>query len=168
MFPFPLLSTVRPPNVIPQIQGCRRAKYQEIDGQICHISVSDKATLNCSVHGYYPTITLYFYHIYRRLPAINITEWENGDGTKSQTITLEVVASNYPYFCVASDLPGSIGNDRDGLGIICVASYPEGTTPMDTDIMTTPQNEESWNPVNHYGDTVFGEWNFTINTTNVV
>ncbi|XP_011683198.1 uncharacterized protein LOC105447153 [Strongylocentrotus purpuratus] len=75
--------------------------------QICSISASESITITCLATSFYPDLDLFFLHGSQKMKDIGSTELTNHDGTKNKSISIKASASNTPYICVASDIPGS-------------------------------------------------------------
>ena len=74
--------------------------------QNCSFITSSPVNITCSVFGYYPHVTLQFWHKSAEVPTLLFKEWNNTDWTKNKAITTTAVSSDDPYVCIASDIPG--------------------------------------------------------------
>ena len=103
-------TTADPKEPYPIIQNC---VHEETEEENCNISVSSPVNISCSIHEYFPHVTLYFRHKEQNLESTISFEQNNADGTKNKSITVIAVASDFPYICVASDIPGSESRKKE-------------------------------------------------------
>ena len=97
-----------------------------MNNQSCIIQSVPPVNITCSVFGYYPSITLYFRQNSEVLDAVSSTEWNNTYSTRNKAVTITVVSSDVPYTCVASDIPGLDGQQRESN--VVLAATEESTT----------------------------------------
>ena len=64
-------------------------------------------------------------------------EWNNTDGTRNKAVTITAVSSDVPYTCVASDIPGLDGQQREYNVFLAAA---EESTTEHTSTKTTMGN----------------------------
>lgn len=57
--------------------------------------------------NYYPELDLFFLHGSQKMTDITTSESTNIDETKNKSISIKASASETPYVCVASGIPGS-------------------------------------------------------------
>ena len=88
---------------------------------------------------YYPNITLFFRHNSARLENVKSQELTNTDLTKNKTVIIEAGASDEPYTCVASNVPGTDLNEY--MTTVYVTEHSEtATVPA-----TVPNKEQNDN-----------------------
>ena len=124
---FVSFTTADPKEPYPIIQNCA---HEETGEENCNISVSSPVNISCSIHEYFPNVTLYFQHKGQNLENTISFEQNNADGTKNKSITVIAVASDFPYTCVASDIPGS--ENRKQENIIYINEIPLESTTDET------------------------------------
>ena len=98
-----------------------------MSNQSCIIQSVPHVNITCSVFGYYPSITLYYRQNSEILDAVRSTEWNNTDGTWNKSVTITAVSSDVLYTCVASDIPGLDGQQRE-TNVVLAAAVEESTT----------------------------------------
>ena len=131
MYIFPAASPITP---FPLINECRGFE----DGQItdCSIAITSPINITCSVYMYFPTIKLLFRHASTRVDAMTIREWNNTDGTRNKSVIITAVPSEDPYFCVASDIPGSGGEEKE-THMLLYLPHPSSTAISEETTLTT-------------------------------
>ena len=102
------LFTAPPESPFPTIEGCRAIAH----GQPCVLTTYLARDITCSVFQYYPNITLHFRHNSNIMKTIKHEQNENTDLTKNKSITITAVASEEPYICAASNVPGSVSMEE--------------------------------------------------------
>eukprot|EP00057_Strongylocentrotus_purpuratus_P016418 XP_011670892.1 PREDICTED: uncharacterized protein LOC100891853 [Strongylocentrotus purpuratus] len=101
------ISVFSPPmEPFPLIEECPGILPNDAE-QTCSLPTFDIITITCSASSYFPDIDLFFLHGSKKTDATNIEEVANMDGTKNKSISIVAEPSESPYFCVASDIPGS-------------------------------------------------------------
>ena len=92
----------------PTIDKCENDSAVQTAGHDCSIASESSMNITCSVSMYFPTIDLHFRHDSIKVETLAIRELNNSDWTKNKSITVTVtaLASDDPYVCVASDIPG--------------------------------------------------------------
>ena len=118
--------TAQPREPYPAIDGCSTNTSSNMNNQTCFIRSVPPVNITCSVLRYYPSITLYFRQNAEILDALSSTEWNNTDGTRNKAVTITAVSSDVPYTCVASDIPGLDGQQRETTVVLAAAE--ESTT----------------------------------------
>ena len=147
--------TAPPRTPFPTIMECRN---QTVNGQNCNVTMSHDLhglSITCTVHDYYPEITLYFRHKSKNVDNQTSSVWNNTDWTMNKTVTITAVPSDDPYICVASDIPGL--GDHEGLAIVYVNTPPPGSTtwyPV-TGISTESNSHHTNYLVSEYKEIVF-------------
>ena len=101
-------------------------------------SSSSKGTnITCSVHDYFPNITLSIYHWSSVLTPLLFSEWVNQDGTKHKSLTVNAVPSRDPYICEVSGVPGYQVDEIWSVAIL-VKSSSDVDGFLDEDASRTP------------------------------
>ena len=76
-----------------------------------------------------------------RLDLVQTREWNNTDGSKNKEVTITAEASDVPYTCVASDIPGSRDEEQVASTFLHVAL--DGSTTQDTTVVILTQESGS-------------------------
>ena len=144
--------TAPPRAPFPTIMECRN---QTVNGQNCNITTSHDLNITCTVHDYYPEITLYFRHKSKHVETQSSSVWNNTDWTINKNVTIVAVPSDDPYICVASDIPG-LGDHEEIAMIYVNTPPPESTTEYPVTRISTESNSHHTNYlVSEYKETVF-------------
>nr|XP_054760710.1 uncharacterized protein LOC129266978 [Lytechinus pictus] len=116
-----------PKEPFPIIDECINLESSGGNSELCRILTNnDTITLTCSVTNYYPQIELFFLHGSKKMTTINPVQQNNADLTKNRSISIEARVSETPYTCVASDVPGSLTEQK--AATILVESITSPTT----------------------------------------
>ncbi|XP_063960244.1 uncharacterized protein LOC129266978 [Lytechinus pictus] len=116
-----------PKEPYPIIDGCINLDSSGSNYELCRIPTNDSTiTLTCSVTNYYPQIELFFLHGSKKMTTINPVQQTNADLTKNRSISIEARVSETPYTCVASDIPGSLTEQK--AATILLEPIPSPTT----------------------------------------
>ena len=102
---FFLFSSAPPYVPFPIIEECEHNQRRYTTNGTCLISLSI-SNITCSASGYYPSISLSVWHGDVQVDNAMHMEWNNTDGTKNKSVTALAVASDDPFVCMASDIPG--------------------------------------------------------------
>ena len=116
-----------------------------MNDQSCIIQSVSPVNITCSVFGYYPTIELYFRQNAEILHPLNLIEMNNTDGTRNKTVTITATSNDIPYTCVASDIPGLSGHQRETTAVLVAGSDEESTSESNTVTVTITVNENDSN-----------------------
>ena len=132
-----------PITPFPIIQECQQSTDSYAGGSECSLPLSS-VNITCDVLGYFPSISLYFLHDSAKVPIFQSMEWNNTDGTRNKSVTIRAEASNEPYICVASDIPG-LGSSEWNSSIYLTAIPEETTTANATTVGTTRLSSDGHN-----------------------
>lgn len=94
-----------PQDPFPVIHQC--AEREPSASQSCSIPTSTPINITCMASKYYPDLDLFFLHGHNKITDLVTNERTNHDGTKNRSISIKGSASEIPYQCVASDIPGT-------------------------------------------------------------
>eukprot|EP00057_Strongylocentrotus_purpuratus_P012591 XP_011667065.1 PREDICTED: uncharacterized protein LOC105439593 [Strongylocentrotus purpuratus] len=101
--------------------------------QICSLPTNDTTmNITCSASRFFPDLNLFFLHGSNKITNIGSNVRENKDGSKNKSIMINGSASEIPYVCVASDIPGT----KDEKTATVLIRSPTVPTPRDSH--TTP------------------------------
>ena len=124
-----VLSSAPPVSPFPVINKCSNVGT----GQSCNVSTLN---ITCFVSGYFPNISLYFRHNSFKVKELSIIQQNNTDWSRNKYVTITATASDSPYICVASDIPGL---DHEQVTEVFITAKPvESTTKR---MVTSSQNE---------------------------
>ena len=119
-----------PPNTpFPVIEECKHKTREQTDDNSCSLVTSSPSNITCSVFDFFPSISLKFRHHSSEPDHHGSSEVINTDGTINKSVTITAVPSTEPYVCVASDIPGSDGQEKD-TSIFLYAPLPPSTSTV--------------------------------------
>ena len=127
--PLYLLSqyTAPPRKPYPSIEECLLNTTGQRNGHDCNLHVQSPTNITCSVFEFYPTIHLYFRRGTSVIETVQTIIRNNSDGTRNKTITITAEASDAPYTCVATVIPG-LDDDKEQVTSILLHAPPDGST----------------------------------------
>ena len=122
MVPFVLCFVAPPDPPFPSVEECN----DTTDGS-CSLPLWT-SNITCTVSGYFPNISLFFRHGEVVMNSTRNMEWTKADGTKNKSVTVLADASDDPYVCVASDIPGQEDHVLVESATIFVVGIPREST----------------------------------------
>ena len=132
MFTF---DTVPPEDPFPIIEECVDSNSWRADDRNCNLALNGTSSVICSIFGYFPKVNLYFLHASKQMEEQQFHQWNNSDGTKNMSVTIQINPSSFPYICVASQVPGY--DDQDFQFLVFVSSLlNENITSLGTEATT--------------------------------
>ena len=132
--------TASPLPPYPIVDKCENHSSRQISD--CAVATVSPTNITCSVHMYYPSIDLYFQHASVEVPVLLQREWNNTDGTRNKSVTITAVPSGDPYTCVASNIPGCIGHQKEAQ-IFVHLPLPSSTPTGEESTISTPDDGSS-------------------------
>lgn len=96
-----------PDDPYPIINECT-SNYISTTTHICNLPTNDTTmNITCSASRFFPDVNLFFLHGSNKITNIGSNFRENEDGSNNKSIMINGSASEIPYVCVASDIPGT-------------------------------------------------------------
>ena len=135
-----LYFTATPSEPFPAIEECKHDSERNLTEEGCSLLLSSYTTnVTCSASYYFPSISLFFQHKSVRVQDAIYWESNNTDGTKNMSVMAAVTASDDPYMCVATDIPGTPGLEKTS-AIYIFAPLGEVTTGYPSTFSVTEKN----------------------------
>ena len=132
--------TASPLPSYPIIDICENHSSRQISD--CTVATASPVNITCSAYMYFPSIDLYFRHASVKVETLVQGEWNNTDGTRNKSVTITAVPSGDPYTCVASDIPGYIGQQKE-THIFFHIPLPSSTPTGEEIAISTPDEGSS-------------------------
>lgn len=101
-------SEAPPREPYPIIEGCNDSVTLG-NNYGCVISTHVGVNITCSASDFFPDLHFFFLHGSEKIAPLGIRKWTNDDGTRSKSVTVSALPHEIPYLCVASDVPGNMG-----------------------------------------------------------